>query len=195
MRSPDRRVRRTQKSLHEALIALLLEKNYDELTVQEILDRADVGRSTFYMHFDDKDQLLLHGIEELHGVLDSALQRDRARMKPDERIVGFSRAMFEHADEYRNVYYALLNTRAWPRVRQRVESVLEQLIRRESSAEIQKLKRPKSDVPVDLFVHYLAASFLAVLVWWLERRSRLTPARIDEVYRSLVLPTIRSVLT
>ncbi len=194
MRSTDRRVRRTQKSLHEALIALLLEKNYDELTVQEILDRANVGRSTFYMHFDGKDQLLLHGVDELHLMLDSALERDKVTMKPDERVIGFSRAMFEHAHGYRNVYYALLNTQGWPRVRQRIENVVEQLIRRESSTEIRRLKNPKSDVPVDLFVHYLAASFFAVLVWWIERRSRLTPPQIDDVYRSLVLPTIRAVL-
>lgn len=195
MRSTDRRVRRTQKSLHEALIALLQEKNYDELTVQEILDRGNVGRSTFYTHFDDKDQLLLHGIEELHVMLDSAVQRDRATMKPQERVIGFSRAMFDHAHSYRNVYHALLNTQGWPRVRQRIESVLEDLIRRESKVEIERLKSAKSDVPVDLFVHYLAASFFAVLMWWIDRRTRLTPAQIDEVYRSLVLPTIRAVLT
>ena len=195
MQSTDRRVRRTQKALHEALIALLLEKNYDDLTVQEILDRANVGRSTFYTHFDDKDQLLVHGVDELRVVLDSSLHRDRATMKPHERIVGFSRAMFEHAHNYRNVYYALLNTQGWPRVRQRIEGVLEDLIRRESRAEIERLRSAKSDVPVDLFVHYLAASFFAVLMWWIDRRSRLTPQQIDEVYRSLVLPTIRAVLT
>ena len=53
----DRRIRRTQKSLHEALISLVLEKSYDSITVQEILDRADIGRSTFYAHFDGKDKL------------------------------------------------------------------------------------------------------------------------------------------
>lgn len=194
MQTTDRRVRRTQKALHEALIALLLEKNYDDLTVQEILDRANVGRSTFYTHFDDKDQLLLHGIDDLHLMLDSALQRERATRKPPERIIGFSRAMFEHAHSYRNVYHALLHTQGWPRVRQRIENVLEELIRRESRTEIQRLKNAKSDVPVDLFVYYLAATFFAVLVWWMDRRSRLTPAQIDEVYRSLVLPTIHAVL-
>ena len=194
MQSTDRRVRRTQKSLHEAVISLLLEKNYDELTVQEILDRANVGRSTFYTHFDDKDQLLLHGVDELHLTLDSALQRDRAKMKPHERVIGFSRAMFEHAHNYRNVYQALLYTQGWPRVRQRIESVLEGLIRRESKAEIERLRSAKSEVPVDLFVFYLTATFFAVMTWWIDRRSRLTPAQIDEVYRSLVLPTIHAVL-
>src|SRR6266849_4806553 len=50
MRKEDRRVRRTRESLHKALISLALEKNYDSISVQEVLDRADVGRSTFYTH-------------------------------------------------------------------------------------------------------------------------------------------------
>jgi len=69
----DRRIRRTCKSLHEALISLLLEKNYDEITVQEILDRTDVGRSTFYAHFEGKDELLVSGIHDLRITLDFAV--------------------------------------------------------------------------------------------------------------------------
>src|SRR5258706_11054555 len=65
----DRRIRRTQRSLHEALISLVLEKNYDLITVQEILDRADVGRSMFYPHFDGKDELLISGTHELRNIL------------------------------------------------------------------------------------------------------------------------------
>ena len=55
----DRRVRRTQELLHRALISLALEKNYDSITIQEILDRADIGRSTFYAHFKGRDELLI----------------------------------------------------------------------------------------------------------------------------------------
>jgi hypothetical protein len=57
-----------------------------------------------------------------------------------------------------------------------------------------KLRTAKSDVPVDLFVRYLTSAFFAVLIWWMDRRSRLTPSQIDEVFRSLVLPTIHAVL-
>ena len=61
-------------------------------------------------------------------------------------------------------------------------------------AEVEKLKNAASDVPVDLFDHYLAATFFAVSMWWLDRRSRLTPSQIDDVFRSLVLPTVHTVL-
>jgi hypothetical protein len=77
----DRRIRRSQKSLHEALLSLVLEKNYDSITVQEILDRADVGRSTFYAHFEGKDELLISGTHELHNTLNAVLQRERSSAK------------------------------------------------------------------------------------------------------------------
>jgi hypothetical protein len=64
------------------------------------------------------------------------------------------------------------------------------LIRRECKAEIAKLKTANSDVPVDLFVHCLTSAFFADLIWWVDRRSRLTPSQIDDVFRSLVIPTV-----
>jgi len=189
----DRRIRRTQRSLHEALISLVLEKNYDSITVQEILDRADVGRSTFYAHFDGKDELLISGTHELRNTLNAALQGERSSAKV-EVIIGFSGAMFEHANGYREVYHAFLHTQAWPLFRQRLQEILDEIIRRECKAEIAKLRKAYSEVPVDLFVHYLTAAFLSVLTWWLDRRARLTPSQINQVFRSLVLPTVHAVL-
>src|SRR5689334_24059575 len=63
----DRRVRRTRRLLREALLALVAEKGYDRVTVQDVLDRADVGRATFYAHFRDKDDLLVSGFDELRA--------------------------------------------------------------------------------------------------------------------------------
>jgi AcrR family transcriptional regulator len=194
MEKPDRRVRRTRELLHKALISLTLEKSYDSITVQEVLDRADVGRSTFYTHFESLDELLASGTHQLRTTLNSALENQRKSSKRHENVVAFSRAMFEHAHGYRNVYFALLNTGAWPIVRQQLQEILEDLIRRESKAEIAKLKAADSEVPVELFVHYLTSAFFAVLIWWMDRRSRLTPSQIDEVFRSLVLPTVHAVL-
>ena len=190
----DRRVRRTKKMLHSALISLVLEKNYDSITVQEILDRADTGRSTFYAHFKSRDELLTSGIYELRDTLESAIQSNRSRSKPHENVIGFSLQMFQHASEYREVYYALVNTHGWPIFRQCLEEMFDEIMRRECKAEIQRIKKSDSDVPVDLFVHYLTAGFFSVLTWWLGRRSRLTPLQINEIFRFLVLPTINQVL-
>ena len=67
---PDRRVQKTRKLLQDALIELVAEKGYEAVSIQELLDRANVGRSTFYAHFQGKDQLLhsiLDRLDELFG--------------------------------------------------------------------------------------------------------------------------------
>ena len=194
MAKADRRVRRTREALHKALMSLALEKEYDAITVQEVLDRADIGRSTFYTHFQSKDELLISGIHHLRVTLEAALEQKKKSAKCHENVIAFSRPMFEHAYGYREIYFALLNTGAWPMVRQQLQEVVEELIRRECKAEVAKLKTANSDVPLDLFIHYLNAAFFAVLIWWMDRRSWLAPAQIDDVFRSLVLPTVHAVL-
>lgn len=100
-------------ALHKALMSLILERKYESITVQEILDRADVGRSTFYMHFQDKDELLFSGFHYLEEFLESAQGVSTSVPgKSYERIIGFSLPMFEHAQEYRRVNRALLGSNA-----------------------------------------------------------------------------------
>jgi AcrR family transcriptional regulator len=171
---PDRRIARTRSSLHEALMALVLEMPYADITVQQILDRANVGRSTFYTHFQDKDELLMWGTEHLKQTLKGAAKLGD--------VIGFSRAMFEHAYGYRKVYRALVNSPVWPHLRQRIQNIVAEQIRRDSAA---MLKR-KSTIPSELFVHYLASTLMAVLTWWIDHSSSLSPQEIDDVFRSLV---------
>src|SRR5215471_7724311 len=63
--SVDRRIQRTRDVLHQALISLMIEKGYEVITVQDIIDRANVGRSTFYAHYVGKQDLLLSGLKNL----------------------------------------------------------------------------------------------------------------------------------
>ena len=79
----DRRINRTRKLMHEALMALIVEKGYEAVTVQDILDRADVGRSTFYAHYRDKDQLLLSGFEYLRTLFE---QQQQSLLDPFGRL-------------------------------------------------------------------------------------------------------------
>jgi AcrR family transcriptional regulator len=169
--STDRRIRRTRDSLHQALIALLLEMPYDSITVQHILDRADVGRSTFYTHYKDKEDLLVSGVDNLH------LRLSAAQKGGD--VIGFSLAMFEHAHDYRKVYRALVLTPVWPRIRQRIHDTLAGLVRRE-------YKPRKSKIPAEIFVHFVASTFMSVLTWWIDHRNGLSPEEIDEIFRALI---------
>ena len=100
-RRPDRRVRRTQEALREALVSLILEKGYEAITVGDIVDLANVGRSTFYAHFTDKDELLLRGLEQLHNSLDAA---DGAS---GPSLFASARALYAHAGTERRLYRAI----------------------------------------------------------------------------------------
>src|SRR5437870_12815201 len=95
---PDRRVQRTRKLLQDALVSMMIEKGYEATTVQDIIDRANVGRATFYAHFADKDTLLASRIEDLRAMLTQ--QQEQALARPGElgeRSLGYSLAMLEHA--------------------------------------------------------------------------------------------------
>lgn len=190
----DRRVHRTHMSLHKALMSLILEKKYESITVQQILDRADVGRSTFYMHFRDKDELLFNGFHYLEEFLESAQRVSTpASGKSYERIIGFSLGMFEHAQQYRRVNRALLGSSAEPVAQRRIHSILSGIVSRELKLELQS--RTRSNVPVspELLTHFLVSTFTSVLTWWLNSKNPVSPKEIDAAYRRLTLPSLASI--
>src|SRR5882757_7171577 len=96
--APDRRVRRTRKQLHDAFIALVIEKGYEKTTIQDILDRADVGRSTFYVHYRDKEALLTANFDAMQEHLEYELDQIAATGPVDVALP--AALLFEHA--YRN---------------------------------------------------------------------------------------------
>ena len=194
-RITDRRVQRTRRLLHQALMSLILEKKYESITVQEILDRADVGRSTFYVHFQDKDQLLFNGFQYLQSFLEAArVDTGTAPRNRYERIIGFSLPMFEHAQEYRRVNRALLGSTAEAVVRRRIHSVLTGIVSRELKLELQSRKDVSIPVSPELVTHFLVSAHISVLSWWLNSKNPVPPKDIDAAYRRLVLPCLESLL-
>lgn len=192
--TPDRRVQRTRRLLHKALMSQVLEKKYESITVQEILDHADVGRSTFYTHFQDKDELLVSGFENVKNLLKSA-QAAAAVLprKSYEKIIGFSLAMFEHAYEYRAVNHALLGSSAETVVRRQIHSALEGVIGPEVRAALPRRKHGNCAVSAELLTHFLVSTYISVLTWWLAAKNPLPPKDINEAYRQLVLPCLASI--
>jgi len=100
----DRRVRRTQDLLRRALLALIQEKGYDRITVQDILDRADIGRSTFYGHYRDKDDLLRAGFEDIRA--EFAAERDAAEKGTRSNVEFLEpiHAVFDHVGRHRQFW-------------------------------------------------------------------------------------------
>jgi hypothetical protein len=125
-RVKDRRIQKTQRLLHEALFSLIHEKNYDAIVVKEILDRANVGRSTFYTHFRDKDELLVCGMHDMLSSVQSAGRPSSATRY--EEIIWFSLLIFEHISHHRLAGEARIGTRGRAIIHEHLQKVLTELI-------------------------------------------------------------------
>ena len=185
---PDRRIQKTKRLLHEALGSLIREKPYDSIVVQEILDRANVGRSTFYMHFRDKDELLISSIHDLLRSVRTA--EPPPSRKRYERMIRFSRPIFEHIHQHRHSGAANMGIRARAIIHEHLQKVVSELIADDVRKEFQPGRKQDRRIPSDLLVQYLASTFILVLNWWVESKRPLPPDEIDALFRSLVLPTL-----
>lgn len=185
----DRRTQKTRKALGDALISLMFEKNYDSIVIQEVLDRANVGRSTFYTHYRDKDDLLVEGLQGLREMLRKAqIATPVNSNRSYEKVIGFSLAMFEHAHDHKKLYRTLVRGSGWTMVRQSIEEMLVQLMKDEARSLFKK--KASSEVSFELFVHFLGAAFMSVMTWWFNYRVPLPPKEIDALFRELVIPTL-----
>ncbi len=185
VKAEDRRVRRTRTLLQDALIALILEKGYEAVTVQDIIDRADVGRSTFYAHFLDKQQLLLSRVEELHVFL--AQQHAQGATSGEQRL-SFSLAMFQHAESYRHVYQALVGKQGGTIVLRHIQQMLTGLVR----DEVARLAPHdgSATIPSEIVVQYIVGAFLALLTWWVDDERHYTAEQMDALFTRLTLPGV-----
>jgi AcrR family transcriptional regulator len=186
---PDRRIVRTRGALQDALIGLILEKGYDAITVNDIIERANVARSTFYAHHGGKESVLLDGIGALREFLSKA-QRD-ARSDSHERgpLLAFSLAMFEHADGHRDLYQALMRDRGGAAAMNAIRQMLARLIHREM-IEASPVAKKAAGVPVDAAIRFTTDAFLSVMTWWIDAKPRLTPADGDRIFRQLMEPSL-----
>src|ERR1043166_4156962 len=134
-RMQDRRVQRTRQLLQDALVSLMVEKGYEDTTVQDIIDRANVGRATFYAHFADKDTLLASRLEDLRELL-VRRQREVLEASGDAkgRGFGFSLALLEHARSHLTLYRAIVGRKSGSVVVQRIQGMVADLVRGELAA-------------------------------------------------------------
>jgi AcrR family transcriptional regulator len=177
-------VRRTKSSLHDALIGLAREKPYPAIAVKEILDRANVGKSTFYMHFRDKDDLLESGI---HEVLQSARGAAASRSGVD-RLLTFSLPLLTHIDEHRRTPGPKMHREGRTTMHEHLEEVLTALVADDLAGMI--AGRSRQLLPTDLLARHVASTFVLVLNWWVETDSTLPAAEVDALFRRLVVPTL-----
>jgi AcrR family transcriptional regulator len=189
----DRRVRRTRELLSNALTSLILEKGYERVTVQDICDRADVGRSTFYAHFQDKEELLLSGFDDLKEELRQAFaDHEQQTAAPDTKPGSWAAlAVIEHLAGYRAVS-SMLGRRGSAVAISRLRRILSELLR--DHLQVQLDPTTGTRVPMEVAVEFAVAALLGLIDWWLDHDRPYPPEQLEEMYRRLTEPGIRAAL-
>lgn|SRR5512145_1100026 len=168
----DRRVRKTRQQLRDALINLILERGWDAISVQDICARADVGRSTFYVHFADKEELLLAGLEELHEGLD--LQRMQATGS-----FAFVDGLVEHAKDKARLLRAIVGKRSSPNIQRRFREVVMQLV----AAELSEFELDEKQQRA--IINFVGAGLAELIATWLDRPSSIDTDTLAAMGRQL----------
>jgi AcrR family transcriptional regulator len=173
----DRRVVRTRDTLGDALVKLIREKPFDEITVQEILDRAGVGRSTFYTHYRDKEDLFLSDVEDFFALFSSMLTRngaDKKRLAPVEEFCA-------HIADVRDFITALHAAGKMDDV-----FMLGRGFFARSIEERLRLSGVSSDpARVSAQAHGLAGSLFALIEWWIDHGMKTDPKEIDTMFHRM----------
>ena len=187
----DRRIERTQQLIRGALRSLIQEQGFEALTVQQIIDRANVGRATFYAHFDNKDDLLASGFEELRASLKArqreALSRGR---RVEDRVFAFSQDVFAHTDEYRDVFRAMVGKRSGATVQRLLHKLLVDLVREDVNATV--ARSGSGAFPPEALVRFITGALVGLLTWWLDGRMRLSVVEVNALFRTLAIPALKA---
>jgi len=185
----DRRVQRTRELLRKALIELISERGYDAITIQGLVDRANVGRTTFYLHYSSKDELFISCheaiVSEFHFGPHHSLSREEL-LSPEAppRMI----SAYRHLLDARALLYPIFRGKdsllILRRIRDRIAQEIEASLRA-------AFAEADSTIPFDVLVNYLAGAQIALVRWWLEKRQPHTPENLAQTFHRLQRAAIR----
>lgn len=175
-RKTDRRIERTRQLLRDALIALVVERGYESITIQDITDRANVARTTFYLHYRDKDELLFTSMLEMYQDL-------LARSQPitglaDIEAGASDPADFEHVAQYAAFYRAMLGEQGSALFISRVMEFLAGMTRGHVIAPLLAEGHGRSRIPPDMIAAAYAGMEIGIVNWWLANDMPHDPAEM-----------------
>lgn len=187
----DRRSVRTRALLQQAHMSLLLKERYEAVTIKDICDAANVGRSTFYAHYAGKDDLKRSGLEHLRRQLMERQKQALAAPRPlGERSFGFSLSLFEHARDHIDLYRALAGGRGGEVALGAIRKMLADLVRNELVA--MNGGNAADAIPKEVVVQYVVGAYMSVLIWWLDSGAKLPAEQMKAMIRSLAIEGIAS---
>lgn len=178
----DLRVLKTRKNIRTSFINLLLVKDFKDITIQNIIDEALIGRSTFYDHYFDKYDLLNQLVNEV--LIDfKDIIKDRFDLKSEKDFIKFFLNMIEHYSKQRTTFLALLNVHT--------ETIdlynsLINILRTECSSYLDSIDfQNKSTVPKEYVSRLYASTAMTSIQWCLENKEDYTPQFFIDLFSSL----------
>ncbi|NPV56944.1 MAG: TetR/AcrR family transcriptional regulator [Anaerolineae bacterium] len=199
-RRTDRRVSRTRRQLRDALLALIIEHGYDSVTIEQITQRADLGRTTFYLHYRDKEELLIESIDSIAQELlvqvvplpkPGQMGEDDAPRDPAQAA---TLLVFRHAAQNSLLYRVILRGEGALKANTRFHEIIQSSVREY----VEELNRSAPDfqpmVPLEVFSSYFAAALLGLVTWWLERDMPYSPEEMSEYFRRMFFRGARGAL-
>lgn len=163
----DRRTQRTRTALREAMLSLMHERAWDDIDVQQVCERANIGRSTFYNHFPNKEALLVGGFDDLRGLL-------KQQHGPGGQVLG----LIEHAHQNRRLFRTLIGRRSGFAVQQRFRDMLMRLVDED-------LSEWPGEAPRAAAVRWVAGGLFELLIWWVESKSPMQPRQLHDLFKGL----------
>jgi AcrR family transcriptional regulator len=168
--------------LRDALVSLILEKDYSSISIKEITERAEVAYITFYRHFESRDQLLMEvldeGLAELLGHIETlAKQSETSALETEGRLI------FEYIEQKADLFRILLKSQSVTRIRKKVVRNIAAIFQKSCLP----LARSDSQLTIAITSNHIATSLLALIEWWLENNMKPAPVQMGKVYKSLII--------
>lgn len=183
----DRRVGRTRRALKEALLELIRERGYEKVSIREVTERANVGRSTFYSHFASKEDLLFDGFDEWLLSRAESGAEDEAEEGADR--FRFSLPFLHHIGDQRRFFEAFIGRAAGARIRSMTLEILSEVVRHE----LDRIVPERSDDArlAEARVQLLVGAFMGLASWWVDDACRTPVEEVDDAFQSMALEGIQ----
>lgn len=186
----DRRQKKTREAIFSAFTMLLSQKNYNRISVQEIIDAADVGRTTFYAHFETKDYLLKNLCEELFGhIIDAAmgLPHSHYHYSHTSETDSVFLHLFRHLQENdRNIIELLSSQNNEIFLRYFKDNLKKLIVTQYADKGLLK----NAQLPEDYLINHISSSFVEAVDWWLAHKMKETPEKMTEYFLLTVEPLL-----
>ncbi len=195
----DRRILRTRISLRNALLMLIKEKDFDFISVEEITDRANLGRATFYLHYKDKEDLLLDEFREIastraHLFSDIPISiwrfnQDTLNNSNADMPIRPFLLIFEHLSQNADLYRILIKGKNSQRIilqlREIIVQTISEIINKEVVTESSKTRSELPEIPIELLGAYFSGAMMSSISWWLDQAIPPQPAEMADMFHSL----------